>query len=73
MRNLYKAFRDLIPEAPLQTGTVIAVDGPIYTVQLPGGPQLQARGNAAVGQQVFVRDGLIEGEAPSITLVSFVV
>lgn len=69
MRNLYKAFRDLIPDAPLQAGTVIAADGPIYTIQLPGGGLLQARGIATVGQQVFVRDGVIEGDAPALTLV----
>jgi len=39
-------------------------------VQLPGGGVLQARGAAVVGDHVFVRDGLIEGLAPSLPIVS---
>lgn len=39
-------------------------------VQLPGGGVLQVRGAAAVGDQVFVRDGLIEGLAPALTPVA---
>lgn len=39
-------------------------------VQLPGGGVLQVRGAAAVGDQVFVRDGLIEGLAPALAIVS---
>ena len=32
--------------------------------------QLRARGESTVGQNVFVRDGLIEGEAPSLPFVA---
>ena len=32
MRNLFKQFRDLIPEAPLQAGTVTTVVGGVATV-----------------------------------------
>lgn len=32
--------------------------------------QLRARGDAALGDVVFVRDGVIEGPAPSLTLVT---
>ena len=46
-----------------------AVAGQLCTVQLPGGGVLQARGTASIGQRVFVRDGVIEGEAPAITPV----
>ena len=31
---------------------------------------LQARGDAAVSDRVFVRDGLIEGLAPALTVVT---
>lgn len=68
MRNLYSEFRALIPEAPLQVGTVTQVTGGVVTVQLPGGGLLKARGSAGVGQKVFVRDAVIESIAPNLTL-----
>jgi hypothetical protein len=68
MRNLYAEFRSLIPEAPLQVGTVTQVTGGVVTVQLPGGGLLKARGTAAIGQKVFVRDAVIEAIAPNLTL-----
>lgn len=69
MTNIYRQFLDLIPARPLQVGTVTAVSGDTCTVELPGGGLLQARGTAAVADQVFVRDGVIEGQAPALTLV----
>lgn len=68
--NIYRQFLDLIPARPLQVGTVTAVSGDQCTVELPGGGLLQARGTAAVADQVFVRDGVIEGAAPALTVVS---
>ena len=70
MANIYRQFLDLLPARPLQVGTVIAVDGSAATVQLPGGGLLQVRGSAAVDDQVFVRDGVIEGIAPSLPVVT---
>ena len=69
MGNLYRQFRALLPEAPLQAGTVVAVDTGTVTVELPGGGLLKARGSAEFGQTVFVRDGVIESVAPSLTVV----
>lgn len=68
MHNLYQQFRALLPHAPLQVGTVAAVANGVVTVQLPGGGRLSARGQADVGQNVFVRDGVIEGLAPNLPL-----
>ena len=68
MRNLYNEFHALIPEAPLQVGTVTQVTGGVVTVQLPGGGLIKARGTAAVGQKVFVRDAVIEAIAQNLTL-----
>ena len=70
MSNLYRQFLDLLPPRPLQVGIVTATDGSTCTVQLPGGGVLQARGSTTVGQQVFVRDGVIEGAAPALTVVT---
>ena len=68
MRNLYKAFLDLIPDPALQVGTVQSVDNSIATLEMPGGALLKARGEADVGQRVFVRGGAIEGPAPNLPL-----
>jgi len=68
MHNLYEQFRQLMPEPPLQAGTVVGVGSGVVTVALPGGGLLKARGTANVGQKVFVRDDAVEGIAPSLTL-----
>ena len=68
MHNLYQQFRSLLPDSPLQVGTVIATNGGVATVQMPGGGLLKARGTAIVGQKVFVRDGVIEAIAPNLIL-----
>jgi len=68
MHNLYEQFRQLIPDPPLQAGTVVNVGSGVVTVALPGGGLIRASGNAAVGQKVFVRDDAVEGIAPSLTL-----
>ena len=69
MPNIYRQFLDLLPKRPLQIGEVAAVDAGVATITLPGGGVIQARGQATVGQRVFVRGGVIEGPAPSLTYV----
>lgn len=69
MSNLFVQFMRLLPNAPLQVGVVDSLFTGGAVVVLQGGGQLRVRGEAAVGQRVFVRDGLIEGIAPSLTLV----
>ena len=68
MHNLYEQFRQLIPDPPLLAGTVVGVGSGVVTVALPGGGLVRARGSAALGQEGVVRDGVIEGGAPSLTL-----
>lgn len=69
MSNIYRQFLDLIPARPLEVGEVIAISGGVATIELPGGGIIQARGQATVTQWVFVRDGNIEGTAPTLTYV----
>lgn len=69
MRNIYRQFMDLMPARPLEVGEVTAIGAGVVTVTLPGGGVLQARGDATVGQRVFLRDGVVEGVAPSLTYV----
>lgn len=66
--NLFVLFRKLLPSYPLQVGEVVARDGDTATVELPGGGRLTARGSGSVGTKVFVRNGAIEGAAPSLTI-----
>ena len=68
MHNVYEQFRQLLPDAPLQVGTVIEVGSGVLSVQLPGGGTICARGNAAIGRKVFVRDGLVQAVAPNLAL-----
>lgn len=68
MHNVYEQFRRLIPDPPLQAGTVIEVGSGVVAVALPGGGVLRARGSAELGQVVFVRDDVVEGIAPSLPL-----
>lgn len=68
--NLAVAFRNLLPRRPLLVGTVISAASEASTVQLPGGAEIVVRGTGAVGSKVFVRDGSIEGPAPSLPVVT---
>ncbi len=69
--NLYRALRDLLPEAPLQVATVTVVhtaEG-VSTVTWPGGSVQRVRGtDVAAGGLAFVRNGVIEGAAPELLL-----
>ncbi len=68
--NPYARFLALLPPKPLMIGTVSAVQGALATVTLEGGGLVTARGQATVGDRVFVRDNVIEGEAPNLTYIS---
>ncbi len=69
MRNLYNELLELMPGGVLDVGDVVAVGVGVATVQLPGGGLLQARGQATVGQRVFVMDGVVQGPAPTLSYV----
>jgi hypothetical protein len=68
MLNPYTILKALLPSRPLQIGTVVAYDNGLATVELPGGGTINARGITATGQLVFVRDDVIEGPAPALTV-----
>jgi hypothetical protein len=65
-KNLFRQFLDLIPDPALQVGTVASITNGIVSITMPGGGVLKARGEATVGQTVFVRGGVIEGPAPTL-------
>ena len=71
--NLYRALRELLPEAPLLVASVISVQTSegTSTVEYPGGNQQRVRGTgAAVSSQVFVRNGIVENAAPALTALT---
>lgn len=71
MPNPLVALRQLFAAPPVQIGEVTAVSGVLASITLPGGATITARGTAAVGQHVFVRGGVIEGQAESLSVVTF--
>jgi len=67
--NLYRALRELIPDAPLQVATVSSISYGTGTsaVEWPGGDVQTVRGTSvSIGARAFVRDGVIEGAAPNL-------
>ena len=70
MSNLYAQWRELFAPGPTQAGQVIALDGGVATVQLPGGGILRAKGDTTVGATVFMQDGVILGPAASLPIDS---
>ena len=66
LRNAFRTLQDLVGNPPLQVGTVTAVTDGVATITLPGGGQIQARGNAAVASVVYVQGGVIQGPAPTL-------
>ena len=69
MPNLWRQFQDLLPTSVTLIGTVVATHADrTVSVQLLDGGLLRVAGSAVEGTRVFVRDGRIEGEAPSLPL-----
>lgn len=68
--NLFAKLKALLPDAPLQTGTVLANDAGMCIVEMPGGAQVNVRGEYAAGARVFFRAGVVESTAPNLPLVA---
>jgi hypothetical protein len=70
MPNLWRQFEDLLPDSPLLLGTVAThhADGTV-TVELLDGGLLRVTGNGSIGDRVFVRDGRVTGDAPTLPTV----
>lgn len=66
--NPYKLLKSLLPDAPLQVGTVTSYANGTATVTLPDGGTVLARGVVQVGDRVFIRDNVVEGPAPALTV-----
>ncbi|MEF8769424.1 hypothetical protein [Candidatus Accumulibacter contiguus] len=69
MSNLLSEFLSLFPSDPLLVGEVSSITNEVRTVTLPDGSTITAKGVAELGQTVFIRGGVIDGIAPSLTVV----
>lgn len=69
-KNNWSRFKRLLPSDPLLVGTIEQTypDGSA-TITLLGGGSMRVRGTGSAGQKVYVRGGMIEGQAPSMTQV----
>lgn len=72
MTNLVSYLRGLVPQPALLIGEVLAVGSDnMSTVEFPDGSQQRVRGTSVgIGEPAFVRNGVIEGRAPSYTAVT---
>jgi hypothetical protein len=69
--NLFRALRQLLPDAPLQVAMVTSIDtvAKTSTITWPGGNVQTVRGiSVEVGNNAFIRDGRVESAAPTLTL-----
>ena len=66
MSNLYRRLIDVLPSEPRDKGRVIAVHADGATVELMTGARVRVRGEAQVGDHVFIRGRVIEGPAPDL-------
>jgi hypothetical protein len=73
MANLYSVFKALLPETPLLVGVVYSIQAGGCYVTLPSGGRVLAKGEATIGQTVFVKDGIIQGIAPSLAVVAITI
>lgn len=67
MSNLFQLFQDLVPQDPVQIGTVTVTSGGVHEVTLLGGGVIVAKGDAKVGDRVFLKGDTIQGLAPNLT------
>lgn len=66
--NPFKRLLGLLPSRDRVAGEVISsADGKVV-VEQPGGGRLVVLGEGTVGTNVFVRDGVVEGPAPALTI-----
>jgi hypothetical protein len=66
--NTWARWKRLLPDAPLLIATIAATyaDGTVL-VAYPGAGTQRVRGTGTIGGAVWVRGGVVEGEAPTMT------
>ena len=66
--DLWNRFKSLLPSSPVLVGTVTTLHGNgTCTVTMPGGGTVRVVGESvATGKKVFIKDGIVQGEAPDL-------
>jgi len=67
MSNLYKRLLAVLPSEPRDKGAVVATTPDGAIVELVTGARVRVRGQAQVGDHVFIRGKQIEGPAPALS------
>lgn len=65
--NIYKQFLGLLPISRTEVGDVVGVYTDGGLVELQTGGFKRVKGEATLGQKVFIKDGQIVSAAPSLT------
>lgn len=65
--NLWRRFQQLAsPPSLVTVGACVSADEDECTVEFPGGSRLRVKGAGEVGKNYFIRDGRLDGEAPTL-------
>lgn len=67
--NHYRRLLDLLPDPPADVGEVTGITAGGVVLELLNGSTATARGVAQIGELVYVRDGVVQGPAPSLPMV----
>jgi hypothetical protein len=71
--NAYAKLLDLLPKQPLLVGTLVSTYDDVSILTLIDGGVVTVRGTGTVGQNYYVRNGLIESQAPNLTASEIVI
>jgi hypothetical protein len=65
--NLYRQLLNLIPLGQVDVGEVTAVSSDGVFMLLQSGHTLRVRGTGTVGENYYIKNGVIEGQAPNLS------
>lgn len=73
MSNIYKQILEILPSESRDKGQVVSVESDGAIVELMTGARVRVRGNASVGDHVWIKGGAIEGPAPALSGVDQII
>lgn len=73
--NAFQQFLALLPSEPLLIGTIVSTSGGMHGISLLGGGTtlVPADDGFTIGSKVFVRGGMIQSAAPTLTEIEILV
>lgn len=70
MPNLYTQIKEILAPGRREIAKAVGLDDGIVILELPGGGRIRARGQAEMGKKYFVQEGVIQGNAPDLPVVT---